>query len=152
MKTPSSFLPTDGWEEFVKDLFPQGSRLQVNYLEITAEEITFMVISTQPQGLCPLCGEATSRVHSRYERTLQDLPCSGVRVRLRLQVRRFFCAKPTCSRQIFSERVPALTEAFARRTNRLRDAFLEVGWADGEERLELVCVASRRCPCVLRRC
>jgi transposase len=131
MKISSPLLPTDLLEEFVRGLFPEGSCLQVKHLERTLEEVTFVVTSTQPQGRCPICGEATSRVHSRYTRTLQDLPCSGLRVRLRLHVRRFFCANTSCPRQIFAERLPALTEAFARRTNRLRDVLLEIGWALG---------------------
>src|SRR6266516_291789 len=70
---------------------------------------------------------------SRSQRMLQDLPFSGRRMRLSLRVRRFFCANTCCPRQIFAERLPALTEAFARRTNRLRDALLEIGWALGGE-------------------
>jgi transposase len=126
-------LPTDLLEEFARGLFPEGSCLQVKHLERTSEEVTFVVTSSQPQGRCPICGAATSRVHSRYQRTLQDLPCSGLRMRLRLQVRRFFCANPSCPRQIFAERLPALTEVFARRTNRLREALLAIGWALGGE-------------------
>jgi transposase len=64
---------------------------------------------------------------------LQDLPFSGKQVHLILQVRRFFCPNPSCPRQIFAERLPALTEVFARRTNRLRDALLDIGWALGGE-------------------
>jgi transposase len=133
MKKASPLLPTDLLEEFVRGLFPEGSCFQMKHLERTSEEITFVVTSTQSQGCCPICGAATSRVHSRYPRTLQDLPCSGLRVRLRLQVRRFFCVNPSCPRQIFVERLPTLTEAFARRTNRLRDALLAIGLALGGE-------------------
>jgi transposase len=133
MKKSPSLLPKDLLEGIVKGLFPEDTCLQVIHLEMTSEDVTLVVTSTQPQGCCPLCGEPTSRVHSRYERMLQDLPFSGRRVRLSLRVRRFFCANTACPRQIFAERLPALTEAFARRTNRLRDALLEIGWALGGE-------------------
>lgn len=133
MKPSSSFLPTDVLEAFVKDLFPKGIGLQLQHMEIAAEEIRCLVVSTQPEGRCPICGRATRRVHSRYQRRLQDLPWSGLRLCLHLQVRRFFCPNPNCPRRIFSERVPVLTEVFARRTNRLRDALLEIGWVLGGE-------------------
>src|SRR5262249_14287639 len=97
------------------------------------EEVTLVVISTQPEGCCPLCGQPTSRVHSRYEGKLQDLPFNGRRVRLTLHVRRFFCMNTSCPREIFAERLPALTEAGARRPSRLRDALLDIGWALGGE-------------------
>ncbi|SRR5258708_1252941 len=133
MKTSSSLLLRDLLESFVKGLFAEDACLQVMHLEMTSEDVTLVVTSTQPEGCCPLCGEPTSRVHSCYERMLQDLPLSGRRVRLHLHVRRFFCANPSCPRRIFAERLPALTETFARRTNRLRDALLEIGWALGGE-------------------
>lgn len=133
MKTATSLLPQDLFEGFVKGLFPEETSLQVKHLEMTSEDVTLVVASTQPEGHCPLCGEPTNHVHSRYERMLQDLPFSGRRVRLVLLVRRFFCVNPSCPRQIFAERLPALTEAFARRTNRLRDTVLEIGWALGGE-------------------
>jgi len=133
MKTSSPHLPNDLLKGFITELLPEDTCLQVMHIAMTSEEVTLVVTSTQPQGCCPLCGEPASRVHSRYERTLQDLPLSGRRVRLALHVRRFFCANSSCPRRIFAERLPTLTEAFARRTNRLRDALLDIGWALGGE-------------------
>ncbi len=133
MKISSPHLPNDLLEGLIKGLFPEDACFQVTHIEMTSEEVTLEGTSTQPEGWCPLCSEPASRVHSRYERTLQDLPWSGKRVRLSLHVRRFFCANPCCPRQIFAERLPALTEAQARRTSRLRDALLDIGWALGGE-------------------
>lgn len=39
-------------------------------------------------------------------------------VRLRVQVRRFFCSHPACARKTFAEPFPDLAESRARRTNR----------------------------------
>jgi transposase len=118
-------------EGCVKRLLPEGTCLQVKHLEVTSEEVILVVTSNQLEERCPLCGEVTSRVHSRYERTLQDLPWGCLRVRLRLQVRRFFCSQAACPRPIFTERLPAVTAASARRTTRLRDVLLEIGWGKG---------------------
>jgi transposase len=54
-------------------------------------------------------------------------------VRLRLHRRRFFCSSPACSRRIFTERLPATTTPYARRTLRLNEALQLIGFALGGE-------------------
>ena len=70
-------------------------------------------------------------MHSRYGRTLADLPWSGYRVTWRLRVRKFFCRQPTCPRRIFTERLPGLAAPWARRTLRLAARLLAMGLALG---------------------
>ena len=55
------------------------------------------------QATCPDCGTASRSYHSRYDRTLSDLPISGSKVQLRLSVRRFRCVHAPCTRRTFSE-------------------------------------------------
>ena len=57
----------------------------------------------------------------------------GCAVRLELHVRRFFCANPECERQIFTERLPTVVAPYARRTTRLTDVFILIGFALGGE-------------------
>jgi transposase len=81
---------------------------------------------------CPLCGTPSSRVHSRYVRTVSDLPCAGRRVGLRLVARRFVCEKPSCRRRIFAERFDDGTVAArCRRTTRLECIVHHLGLALG---------------------
>lgn len=87
--------------------------------------ITLIMTSTCPTATCPLCGWASSREHSRYQRSPRDLPWGRLRIRLTLHVRRFFCDNPACPRLIFVERLGAAIRAYARRTGRL-DARLQV--------------------------
>ena len=68
---------------------------------------------------CPDCGEPTGRIHSRYSRTLADLPWHGTAVRLRVETRRFFCPVSQCGRRIFAERLSETADRYARRTRRL---------------------------------
>lgn len=89
--------------------------------------------SDQAVARCPQCDQPSKRIHSRYTRTLGDLPAQGRAVRLRLHVRRFFCATTHCPRTIFAERLPKVAEAHARTTARLRDAHREIGFALGGE-------------------
>jgi transposase len=73
------------------------------------------------------------RVHSRYTRTLADLPWQGIPVTVRLHVRRFFCGKRTCPRTIFAERLSGLVRHYARRTERLDGWFTHISFALGGE-------------------
>ncbi|MFK4103158.1 transposase family protein [Streptomyces sp. NPDC019531] len=70
-------------------------------------------------GSCPACGRASTRVHDRYERRLQDLPLAGHAVGILLSVRRFLCADGACPKRTFAEQIPGLTSAYARVTDRL---------------------------------
>ena len=64
---------------------------------------------------CPDCGTTSASCHSRYDRTLSDLPVSGSMVQIRLSVRRFRCVHGPCLRQTFSE---PLAPTFGRRYGR----------------------------------
>ena len=55
--------------------------------------------------------------------------CAGFRVQLILHVRKFFCDSVDCSRKIFTERLPAFVEPWARMTGRLRQALEALGTA-----------------------
>ncbi|WGR90869.1 ISL3 family transposase (plasmid) [Bradyrhizobium sp. ISRA443] len=83
--------------------------------------------------LCPCCSYQTRRVHSHYTRRLADLPWQGQVVEIRLQARRFRCANPGCLRRIFTERLPTTVRPRARRTIRLGESQLAIGFAVGGE-------------------
>jgi transposase len=70
-------------------------------------------------------------VHSRYERTLADLPWSAYAVTIRLRVRRLFCRNTRCERRIFTERLPGIALPWARRTRRLDARLTALGLALG---------------------
>jgi transposase len=90
---------------------------------------------TSPQAWvpCPRCHVRTARVHSRYTRTLADLPWGASGVRVQLRVRQFFCDHPACPREIFTERLPTVAAPWARRTLRLAQRLLAYGLALGGE-------------------
>lgn len=84
------------------------------------------------EAACPVCGEVSDRVHSRYVRQVSDLPAGGKYVRLQIVARRFFCAVAWCQRQIFAERFDddVLAER-SRRTSRLDYIVHHLGLALG---------------------
>ena len=95
--------------------------------------ITLVASTCQTHAACPRCGHPAERVHSRYTRTVADLPWQGVAVRLRLAARRFFCDNGQCERRIFTEPLPQVVARYARRTDRLADALRLIGYALGGE-------------------
>jgi transposase len=96
-----------------------------------SDEIVITATARRHVVACPECGQPSRRVHSRYQRTLADLPWHGLRVRLALSVRKFFCDTPACPRRIFTERLPATAAPYARRTTRAADALDVIGLALG---------------------
>jgi transposase len=117
----------------VATLLPDPHRLRLEYIVAAADAITLVVQTTSPESVCPTCGQRATRVHSRYHRTLADLPWHGVPVRLQLSCRKFFCDRLDCSRRIFTERLPGIVHPSARRTERLTQALLLIGYALGGE-------------------
>src|SRR5260370_12810235 len=91
--------------------------LWIAHITVTPTALCVQVISTQRSSHCPLCGQASRQVHSRYQRVVADVSCGSQQVRLHLDVRRFFCRTPTCPRKIFAERLPALAKPSASMTN-----------------------------------
>lgn len=115
----------------VDQLLPGSSCLRFDQILITESAITVAVTTTQPEATCPLCACVSTRVHSRYWRTIADLPWAGVPVRLHLRVRKFFCSNPRCRRTIFAERLPTIVGSSARRTLRLADDQRQMGLDHG---------------------
>ena len=71
-------------------------------------------------GRCPCCHRRSRHVHSHYQRTLADCPCSGQALTLHLRARRFRCRVRWCPQRVFAERLPELARPHARRTERQR--------------------------------
>jgi transposase len=110
-------------------LLPHLSRVVIDRIEWVGGAV---VIAGQPRARgsrCRRCGQVATRVHSRYQRQLADLPVSGRPVVVRLTVRRFFCDHADCSVGTFVEQVPGLTEQFSRRSVGLQGALVAVGLA-----------------------
>ena len=109
------------------------SRLRLDLLRVNGSTIAVVTATTSATSPCPLCHHPSSRVHSRYVRTLADLPWHGVAVSVQLTVRRFFCEAAACPRRIFAERLPGIVAPYARRTARLTEALELIGLALGGE-------------------
>ncbi len=110
-------------------LLPAG--LLVQHVLPSPNRLVIVASLNQTSAACPACEAPSSHVHSRYERTLGDLPCQGQPVTLRVEVRRFRCPAPLCSRRTFAERLAGIAQPLARRTCRLGEQQRHVGLALG---------------------
>ena len=106
--------------ELLECFLPDASTLNLQSWEMDAErhQMVVTVCSTQAVACCPLCQSLTGRVHSRYERTLKDLPLAQFGLIIVLEVGKFFCLNDTCQRRIFTERLPTIVAPWARQTLR----------------------------------
>ncbi|MDQ3835212.1 MAG: transposase family protein, partial [Actinomycetota bacterium] len=112
---------------------PAPNLLKLISVRADANVITLSMKTSATTAPCPVCGKRSKRVHSRYTRTLADLPWQGVPVTVRLRVRRFFCDQRTCNRAIFAERLPGVAAHYARRTERLESWVTHISFALGGE-------------------
>jgi transposase len=114
-------------------LLPDVPELVLEDATFVDEEMIAVLRSTAPAASCPLCGAASSSIHSHYQRVPNDLPWGGHPVKLILCVRKFFCRVPSCARRIFTERLPEVVAPWARTTERLTMLLRAVAFALGGE-------------------
>jgi transposase len=114
-------------------LLPDPTQVECEDIVVLEDHkgIELQLVAIRTCSACPICQTETDRVHSRYNRCLADLPWADVSVSIRLRVRRFFCVNKHCPRTVFCERLPGVTEPWARRTGRLARAQCAIGLALG---------------------
>jgi transposase len=111
-------------------LAPSG--LIVEHVDIEPNRIIALARSQSKASACPRCGAPSARVHSRYQRSLADLPSHGRAVEIKLAVRRLRCLRRDCPQQIFAERLDAhIAVPFGRRTVRMEHIIHHLGLALG---------------------
>ncbi len=122
----------------IRPLLPNSQALQCEDVKFALGVITIFVTSVLPTSRCPLCGQLSARIHSRYTRKLADLPWHGAQVQWRWRTCRFFCDTPGCPRRIFTERLPEVAVELHRFANGLREdlsavrAALSLPWSNDQ--------------------
>ncbi|MCI0436287.1 MAG: ISL3 family transposase, partial [Gemmatimonadetes bacterium] len=107
--------------------------VQVRHLAIRPDVIVIRLVSGRDSARCPSCDFPSRRVHSRYMRTIADLPWRGTPVLLRWEVRRFFCENAACRRRIFAEQLPQVAGRRRRTSVRLDETLAAIGLECGGE-------------------
>jgi transposase len=114
-------------------LLPDPVHLRLECLVPNDTFLTIRAVAAGPEARCPECATPSRRVHSRYRRLLADLPWQGLPVRVELTVRRFRCRESTCTRKIFTERIPAVAAPYAHSTERVCQLHRAVAFVAGGE-------------------
>ncbi len=91
----------------------------IDEIRTNGDIVVVQAHSTARSGICPYCGQATTRVHSYYQRSPRDLAWSGHKVRWLLRVHRFRCSNEACQHHTFAERLPQVVPVHGQRTMRL---------------------------------
>jgi transposase len=105
----------------LEDLYPLHNFQIERIFSHSPDEIILQASSQSKSATCPYCQELSERRHSSYQRKPQALPCTNRRIRLLLNVQRYFCMNPACEHKTFAERIPDTVQFYARRTNWLSD-------------------------------
>ena len=109
-------------DEFIKLL---DKHLDFVSREIIDDLCYITVVSNRGEVICPFCGQPSSKAHSAYERTFQDLPIMGKKVIVVLNNRKMLCNNPVCKHTTFAERFDFLSSK-AKKTKRLEDEIVRV--------------------------
>lgn len=72
-------------------ILPNPTLLKLDRIVFKLEQIKIVVWASPPVGMCPDCGREVFQIHSRYLRTLADIPWQGVVGSLEIHARKFFC-------------------------------------------------------------
>ena len=115
----------------VTTLLSSTPEVRLDQVTMERDTVRLELTATVPQARCPWCAVSSSSIHRRDQRHLTDLPWGMRVVRLQLTVRKFVCRNTTCTRRIFTERLPGLVAPSARKTDRLITLLRAIGVALG---------------------
>ena len=89
--------------------------------------IIYIYCDTEKQKTkCKYCGQESENVHSTYTRTVSDLPIQNYKVKLIINVKKYFCNNAKCQHTTFAEPLEFI-EDNAIRTKRLDDYINGIG-------------------------
>jgi len=102
-------------DEIIKSL---SMNLECIEYKSKEDRFVFTVASTETDVLCPYCNKPSSKVHSMYQREIQDLPIQDRQVILLINSRKMFCTNPECDHKTFTEKFD-FVNSHGKKTKRL---------------------------------
>ena len=97
--------------------------LRCEECKIKTDKIVIKVYSNKQSVSCPYCKKESTRVHSVYQREIQDIPLHNKQTILLLSTRKMFCDNQKCTHRTFSERFDFVAPS-SKKTKRLIDKIL----------------------------
>ena len=108
-------------EELMKKL---DKKLRITSYEYIEDILSINLERTNKSAICPHCGKKTTNIHSRYIRTIKDLPIQEYKVILNIETKIFFCKNKKCDTKTFAENFDFI-ENHARMTTRLKSRIVD---------------------------
>lgn len=93
--------------------------------EIIDNTVYIKVASNRESVCCKYCITPSTKVHSYYNRSFQDLPIQDKKVKIILRNRKMFCLNPDCDKRTFAETFDFLSYK-AKKTNRLEKQIIDI--------------------------
>lgn len=90
---------------------------------VKEKQIIIEVQSSLHSIICPFCGVRSFRVHSIYQREIQDIPIQEKQTILLVNTRKMFCENPECNHKTFAEKF-SFTHPHGKKTTRLIEKIL----------------------------
>lgn len=109
-------------DEFIKLL---DKNLKFISHEIVDDTIYIHTISNRNEVVCPFCGEISTKAHSHYSKSFQDLPIQGKKVIIILNNRKMFCNNPKCNHKTFAEKFDFISPR-GKKTKRLENEIIRL--------------------------
>jgi transposase len=122
---------SDEIRKLLSALFPPACAVTLTQVTVAQASGWLQLTAMAPAARGPGGAGPSSSIHSRYPRHLTDLPWGALAVRIQLMLRKFVCRHATCTRRIFTERLPDVVATSARQTCRLVNALHAIGAALG---------------------
>ena len=107
-------------ESIIQEL---SSNYKLDNYSVKADKIVFEISNIKKVISCPYCGVDAHRIHSYYQREIQDLPIQNKKTILLVTTRKFFCDNKQCNKKTFSEQ-HTFVESNRKKTKRLEKNIL----------------------------
>lgn len=102
-------------QEYISEL---SDNLKLVSVEKCKDRYVFLVESKLENVTCPYCGKSSSKCHSKYFKSFDDIPLNGKRVTIKINNRKMLCTNQECKHKTFSETFDFISRR-AKRTKRL---------------------------------
>ncbi|MFD0051722.1 transposase family protein [Actinomycetes bacterium NPDC127524] len=122
----------------IEELFTFDENVKVIHTLMESEKLFAVLKICSTHAQCPKCKRLSSSRHSRYARSVDDLPVSGHSVHLTILLQKWYCVNPECKTKIFTERLNWLS-ASSRKTDRLEKLIRKIGYSNNCLTAEKVC-------------
>lgn len=109
-------------DEFIKLLDRHLDYIDHKIIDNT---IYIKVVSNRESVCCRYCNTPSTKVHSHYNRSFQDLPMQGKKVEIIIKNRKMFCLNPDCGKRTFAETFDFLSYK-AKKTHRLEKQIINI--------------------------